>query len=68
MSCCTSILFQGESVANVVEGDGQVLRAAQRRELTIGWRVGDQAWIDEPTSALNASCVSMRAKGAPPET
>ena len=49
MSCYTSILFPGESVANVVEGDGQVLRAAQRRKLTIGWRVVNQAWVDEPT-------------------
>jgi hypothetical protein len=30
-----------ESVANVIEGDGQVLGAAQGCELTIWWRVGD---------------------------
>jgi hypothetical protein len=30
-----------ESVAKTVEGDGQLLRAPQRCELTIGWRVGD---------------------------
>ena len=38
-----------ESVAKMVEGDGQVLRAAQGCELTIWWRVGDQASVDEPT-------------------
>jgi hypothetical protein len=41
-----------ESVANVIEGDSKVLRAAQGRELTLGWRVGDQAWVDEPTDKL----------------
>lgn len=29
------------SVANVIEGDCQVLRTTQGRELTIGWRVGE---------------------------
>ena len=41
VSCYTSMLFQVESVAKVVEGDGQMIRATQGSEFTIGWRVGD---------------------------
>jgi hypothetical protein len=36
------------SVAKVVEGDDQVLRAAQGCPFTVGRRVGDQQWGDEP--------------------
>ena len=38
-----------DSVDNVIEGDCQVPRATQSCELTIGWWVGDQVWVDEPT-------------------
>jgi hypothetical protein len=35
-----------DSVVNVIEGDGKVLRASQGCELTVGWRVSHQAWVD----------------------
>jgi hypothetical protein len=35
-------------IVKVVEGDGQMSWAAQGCELTIGWRVGDQTWVDKP--------------------